>query len=489
MNITLLEVPSSQRFQAACDCWVVGLAPSGVLGAAAAELDKMGDGWLTRAVQRGDISSKKGDCSYLVTPWEQGPGAVLVVGTGARDAVDAAIAFELGGVSLRRLTDRTRNLVCIAVSDLVGNRFQREFVAGAIAASTGQDLYMSSPKTQVPVTLAFDGLNPETMQDGLTLGDAINLTRKLVNQPANHLYPETFAQAAADQGREFGFEVEIWGEERLDAERCHAMLAVGQASNHESKLVMMRYRGAGDDSPPIALVGKGVTFDSGGLSIKPSPSMVDMKCDMAGAATVLGVITALARLGVRKNVIGYCGLVENMIAGNALRLGDVIRTRSGKTIEILNTDAEGRVVLADVLNVALDAKPKAIIDLATLTGACLVALGTDISGLFTNHERLAERVQQAANDAGELVWPLPMHAFFNEQIRSKVADIKNTGDGRWAGATTAAKFLEQFVDNVPWVHLDIAGPAFAESSKPHRDAGATGAMVRTLVKFFEGSTI
>ena len=236
---------------------------------------------------------------------------------------------------------------------------------------------------------------------------------------------------------------------------------------------------------PLALVGKGVTFDSGGLSTKPTEGMTKIKCDMAGAATVLGTLQTIARLKLDLPVVGLVGLVENMISGSAFKLGDVLTARSGKTIEILNTDAEGRLVLADVLNVALQEKPRAIIDLATLTGACVVALGLDIAGLMTNNSELSEQIETAARATGELVWPLPMHAHFTEQIQSQIADIKNIGEGRWGGAITAAKFLEEFVDSTPWTHIDIAGPAFSEKPKGHMDSGATGCLLRTLAQLIE----
>jgi leucyl aminopeptidase len=215
--------------------------------------------------------------------------------------------------------------------------------------------------------------------------------------------------------------------------------------------------------------------------------MTDMKCDMAGAATVVGVMLGIAKLGLTKNVIGFCGLAENMVSGESYKLGDVIETRSGKTIEILNTDAEGRVVLADTLDVAVQHQPRAIVDLATLTGACMVALGTDVVGAMSNQQALCDAVKQAAETEGEPMWQLPMFELYDEKVKSKVADIKNIGEGRWGGAITAAKFLEHFVADVPWVHLDIAGPAFADSPKPHRDAGASGVMVRTLVRWLESA--
>jgi leucyl aminopeptidase len=244
----------------------------------------------------------------------------------------------------------------------------------------------------------------------------------------------------------------------------------------------LRYQGAAADKPLLALVGKGVTFDSGGLSIKPTDGMKTMKCDMAGAATVLGAMQAIAQLKLPVNVIGLCGLVENMISGDSYKLGDVLRARNGKTIEVLNTDAEGRLVLADVLDVCVQENPARIVDLATLTGACVVALGNDVAGLMTNDEAWCGAVKSAADTCGEPMWQLPMFPEFGEQIRSEVADIKNVGDGRWGGAITAAKFLEEFVAGKPWVHIDIAGPSFLEGAKPWLDAGGSGFGVRTLVE-------
>ena len=251
-------------------------------------------------------------------------------------------------------------------------------------------------------------------------------------------------------------------------------------------MVILKYQGTGADQAPLALVGKGVTFDSGGLSLKPTDSMKTMKGDMAGAATVLGALQAIAQLKLPVNVLGLAGLVENMVSGSAYKLGDVLTARSGKTIEVLNTDAEGRLVLADVLDVAVERGADRILDVATLTGACVVALGTDVAGLMTNDQDWCDRVAAAANACGEPAWQLPMFPEYAEQIKSNVADIKNVGVGRWGGAITAAKFLEEFVTGKPWVHIDIAGPSFLETAKPWLDAGATGAFVRTLVEVARG---
>ncbi|MFO0964189.1 MAG: M17 family metallopeptidase [Gemmataceae bacterium] len=240
--------------------------------------------------------------------------------------------------------------------------------------------------------------------------------------------------------------------------------------------------GRGGGKPTLGWVGKGVTFDSGGLSLKTTEQMVDMKCDMAGAAAVLAAMGAAAELKLPVNLMGVMALVENLPSGKAMKLGDVLRARNGKTIEVLNTDAEGRLILADALSYAVDQKASHLVDLATLTGACMVALGADVAGVMSNDEAWSGAVLEAAKAAGEKAWPLPMWPHYAEMIKSDIADMKNTGGSRYAGAISAAKLLEEFVDGVPWVHLDIAGPAWAERENATRDAGGTGCFVRTLVE-------
>ena len=286
-------------------------------------------------------------------------------------------------------------------------------------------------------------------------------------------------------------EIEIWDEHRLDRERCRAILAVGRGSSRPPRLVKLTYRGPGVPAgpPQVALVGKGVTFDSGGLSLKTPDGMLTMKCDMAGAAAMVAAAATIAALRLPVNLVAVCGLAENMTGPAAYKLGDVITARSGTTIEIHNTDAEGRVVLADVLDVVREMAPQKIIDAATLTGACMVALGHDVAGLFTNDQAWCDQIAAAARAVGEPVWQLPMYPEFDEQIRGEVADIKNVGDGRWGGAITAAKFLERFVGGIPWTHVDIAGPAFAEKPRPWIDGGGTGVLVRTLVELAQNRSL
>lgn len=485
VSIEPLKSPASLP---ACDVLVVGIAEDNHLSAWAAKIDTEQRDWIARGAATGVISSKRGELTLVPSAEPSGPAAVLVVGLGDTDLLDRGRTFDLAATILRKLGERVRAHVVIALGDQIAEAHHDALVAGALYGCEGQALYATERPLHAPEKLTFIDVAEPAIRTGRIIGESVNLARRLVNQPPNILYPESFAAAATAMAQETGLSIEVWDEKKLAAERCRAILAVGGASARPPRLVILKHDGGGDGEPIMAIVGKGVTFDSGGLSIKPSDGMLDMKCDMAGAATVVGVMRAAALLGLPVNLIGVCGLAENMISGDAYRLGDVIETRAGVRIEIHNTDAEGRVVLADTLDVALQHKPVAIVDLATLTGACMVALGRDTAGLMTNDSVLCDQVAVAAQTEGEWAWELPMFSFFDEQVKGKVADIKNIGDGRWGGAITAAKFLERFVGKTPWVHIDIAGPAFAEAPKPHRDAGGTGVMVRTLIRWLMGES-
>jgi leucyl aminopeptidase len=407
---------------------------------------------------------------------------VVIVGLGPQSSLDRGTAYRASAAAAKALSGKERGKVVFALADQWSAELVEAAVCGSVVGCVGQDIYRAK-KSRFPIaTIVWAGVDDAAAQRGAILGEGVNLTRRLVNEPPSDMYPESFAAAAQKVAESTGLAIEVWDEARLEAERCGSLLAVARGSAKPPRLVILRYQGAAADKPPLALVGKGVTFDSGGLSIKPTDGMKTMKCDMAGAATVLGAMQAIAQLKLPVNVIGLCGLVENMISGDAYKLGDVLRARNGKTIEVLNTDAEGRLVLADVLDVCVQENPARIVDLATLTGACVVALGNDVAGLMTNDEAWCGAVKSAADTCGEPVWQLPMFPEFGEQIRSEVADIKNVGDGRWGGAITAAKFLEEFVAGKPWVHIDIAGPSFLEGAKPWLDAGGSGFGVRTLVE-------
>ncbi len=461
---------------------VVGVYQEEPLSGFSAALDQATGGAVGRLLERKEFSGKHGELLPLyAAPGVKAPLALLV-GLGKRAELDSGKAYRAAGAASLRLADKERRQVAFFLDDSWPAEWIESAIAGAIVGCQGQDLYKKERKYTPHQEILWAGGEAQAIASGQILGESVNLTRRLVNEPPSRIYPASFADEAAQIARDCGLEVEVWDEQRLTQERCGALLAVAQGSAQPPRLVILRHAGGSPSEAPLALVGKGVTFDSGGLSIKPSDGMVTMKCDMAGGATVLGAMHAIARLKIPRNVIGLIGLVENMPSGTSFKLGDILTARNGKTIEVLNTDAEGRLVLADVLDVAVERGAAQIIDLATLTGACVVALGNDVAGVMTNNQTWCDAVLAAARRCGELAWQLPMFPEYGEQIRGSVADIKNIGDGRWGGAITAAKFLEEFVAGKPWTHIDIAGPAFAEKPKPHHDAGGTGAFVRTLVE-------
>jgi leucyl aminopeptidase len=290
-----------------------------------------------------------------------------------------------------------------------------------------------------------------------------------------------FAEACVELGSAFDLEVEVLDPAAMQRLGMNTLLAVGQGSAHESRVAVLRWTGGAADEPPVALIGKGVCFDSGGLSIKPAGGMEEMKWDMAGAGAVFGAMKALAGRKARANVVGVLGLTENMPSGTAQRPGDVVTSMSGLTIEVVNTDAEGRLVLADVMHYAKERfKPKAMIDLATLTGAIIIALGHEQAGLFTPDDQLAERLQAAGAAVGERLWRMPLGDDYAKHIKSDIADIKNVGRERQAGATAGAVFLQRFAGDVPWAHIDMAGTAWTKEDRPLAPKGATGYGIRLL---------
>jgi leucyl aminopeptidase len=329
-----------------------------------------------------------------------------------------------------------------------------------------------------PVTRALR----ESLDLGIEVASATNWTRDLVNEPANRLTPSALAELAKQVARECGLRIEALGKDRIEKLRMGMFLAVAQGSAEPPALIHLAYEPRGKvKKAPLALVGKAITFDSGGLSLKPSESMLEMKTDMAGAAAVLGAMRVVSRLEPPFAVHAFMGACENMPGGRAYKLGDVLVSRLGKTVEVTNTDAEGRLVLGDVLAWANEHKPAAIVDLATLTGACVVALGSAIAGVLGNDETWVREVLEAGKSAGEELWRLPLSEPLREGLKSEVADMKNTGD-RWGGAITAALFLKEFVGETPWVHVDIAGPSMSPKERGYLDKGATGIGVRTLVE-------
>lgn len=488
-----LQLATTPWTEATGDWLIIGVPESFEMTGPVVALDKALSSQISRLRETQDLTGKLAETVSIPAPVGIQAKRLLLIGLGPAEKItDASLHKALmtaaRAVSAKK-TDRIAvNIPGVGPADLSFSRQVQIAATAMTVGCIGQDLYRAEKKRfafeNVDLLVERQQNTPElkaALQVGTILGEAINLARELVNQPAKVIYPVSFAQRAEELARQYNLRCEVLDKGALEAEKMGSLLAVSDGSDQPPRLVCLEYNEAAAGAPVLALVGKGVTFDSGGLSLKPNDSMLTMKCDMAGAATVLATMVAIARLKLPVHVIGLMGLVENLTGGAAMKLGDVLTARSGVTIEVQNTDAEGRLVLADVLDYALSKGADYLIDLATLTGACVVALGEDVVGAMSNNAAWCDRLLAGANAAGEDVWQLPMFSHYDELIKSDVADIRNIG-GRWGGAITAAKFLERFVKEKPWVHLDIAGPAFASADKPHREGGATGCMVRTLVE-------
>jgi leucyl aminopeptidase len=416
------------------------------------------------------------------------PDQVLVgVGDGARQDIEM---FRRVGAAIARVASAFGS-----VSLELGSFVHDGLAAGDIAAAIGEgaklaayrfDRFKSDPKPEPETRLAIVGSPIDEIAAGIgraeAIAHAVCIARDLVNRPPGDLSPRAFATAAVELGASHGFDVTVLEEDEIVAEGLGGLLGVAAGSNEPPRFIRLRYVPEHGSDVAVALVGKGITFDSGGLSLKPAGSMTSMKTDMGGAAAVLGAFCAVRDLQVGVEVRGYLAMAENMPSGSATRPGDVLRIRNGKTIEVLNTDAEGRLVLADALAVASDEAPDAIVDLATLTGACVSALGNKIAGVLGNDDRLIAAVRDASRRAGEPLWPLPLPAGYHSHIDSEVADMKNTGVAGQAGALSAALLLQEFIGDVPWAHLDIAGPVRSEDDRGYHRKGATGFGVRTLLE-------
>lgn len=418
---------------------------------------------------------------------------IVAIGTG--DAVSPAEAAEkLGGAAVARLLISGETA---AVIDLTGLTYDADAAARvALAAALRAwrfDIYRTKLKDKQKPTLAAvtivgagAGAADRYASRYAALVEGVSLTRELVTEPANIIYPESFVARVKASVAGLGLEIEVLDEAAMTALGMGSLLGVSQGSVREAQILVMRWNGGTAGEAPVALLGKGVTFDTGGISIKPAAGMEAMKWDMGGAGAVAGAMKAIAGRKAKANVVGICGLVENMPDGNAQRPGDVVTSMSGQTIEVINTDAEGRLVLCDLMTwTQANVKPKVMIDLATLTGAMVVSLGHEMAGMFANDDGLAEQLLAAAKSSTDALWRQPLGEAYDRLIDSPIADMKNVGP-REAGSITAAQFLQRFVDDgVKWAHLDIAGMAWSDKPKPTCDRGATGYGVRLLDKFIE----
>lgn len=489
MKITFTDkTPKNNLFAA-------GVYEGGTFGTTTRALDKLAKGLIKASVDNVEFKGKAE--KFLRIPSCNGvDGQVMLVGLGDAKKHTSLILEKIGARIFACLNGLREKKATIDLSDIPGVKAHTpsELIAyvasGAMIRSWSFDKYKTKrEKDEIPVLneLVFITPNVKESQKAFdrlaAIADGNHLTRLVVSEPPNVIYPQSMAAHAKELTR-LGVKVEVLGEKEMTKLGFGALLGVGQGSIRESQLVVMQWLGGKKTDKPIAVVGKGVTFDTGGINIKPSNGMEDMKYDMAGSGVVLGLMKSLALRKAKVNVVGVMGLAENMPSGSAIRPSDVLTSLSGQTIEVLNTDAEGRLVLADALWYTQDKfKPQYMIDLATLTGAITVALGYEYAGLFSNSDKLSTMLSDAGTQVGEQVWRFPMGKAYDKDINSDVADVKNVGSGRGAGSITAAQFLERFVNKTPWAHLDIAGMAWDKADKPLTGKGATGYGVRLLNEF------
>ncbi|MEP9351017.1 leucyl aminopeptidase [Xanthobacter sp. KR7-225] len=457
-------------------------------GPAAQKLVKGADAALTRAFDAERFKGKAWTGLDLLAPTGLEAPRLIVLSVGKAKALKSADFLKLGGLVAGKIPATAREATLVL--DLPGTKVSADAAAevalGIALRAYKFDRYKTKKKDEaehaalaVTLLVADEPAAKRAYAAKAAVADGVILARDLVNEPPNVLDPPEFAHRA-EALKQVGVAVEVFGDAELARLGMRALLGVGQGSIKESRVVVMQWHGGAKGEAPVAFIGKGVTFDTGGISIKPAAGMEDMKGDMGGAACVTGLMYALAARKAKVNAVGVIGVVENMPDGAAQRPGDIVTSLSGQTIEIINTDAEGRLVLADVLWYAKERfKPKFMIDLATLTGAILVALGQDHAGLFSNDDQLAERIAKAGQETGEKVWRLPLGPEYDKLVDSKFADMKNSG-GRHAGSITAAQFLQRFVDKTPWAHLDVAGTAMGSPASDVSKGWASGWGVRLL---------
>ena len=461
-------------------------------GGATAAVDEALNGAIGSLVRRGEIKGKFGEVNIVHTFGKLPAGIVAIAGLGRREDLSMDRIRGVTGEFCRVL----RKLNCRKIATILHGAgiggMETEASAQAITEGALLGLYSFTKYKkseyedikEMLLVVREKEIAPileRAIGKGKLIAEAVNLARDMGNEPANYMTPNRMADIAQEMAGKYGLEIKIFNGEDMEAIGMGALLGVARGSNQPPRLIILSYRGNEGSEKTIGFLGKGITFDSGGISIKPSDGMADMKDDMAGAAAVMTALAAIAQLKPEINITAIIPATENLPSGSALKPGDVLRAMNGKTIEVISTDAEGRLILADALSYARTLKLSPLIDLATLTGACRVALGMLYSGLFGNDQDLINKVLGASQRTGEKMWYMPMPEEYKGQIKSEIADIKNTGN-RYGGALTAALFLAEFVDNTPWVHMDIAGPRLSNKENGYIVKGATGFGVRTLIE-------
>ncbi|MBV8070012.1 MAG: leucyl aminopeptidase [Acidobacteriaceae bacterium] len=448
-------------------------------------------GWLADLRSSGEFTGKLYETAVLHRPQGLAAKRLVVVGGGKREKFSSVEVRRIAGTLARTLKGKGVRSAALLLDTPNGDEYVTPAAEGAILGAWEPDVYKTDPKKaekQIEsFTVVVPGVEAATLQAaaerGRIIAQAQNFARQLSNEPANKLTPAQLAENARNMARESGLECQVLDQQAMNKLGMGALLGVAQGSSNPPFLIVLRYRPAAPSGPDhLALVGKGVTFDTGGVSIKPAEGMEKMKYDISGAAAVIAAMRALAQLKPGLLVTAYVPTVENMVSANAQRPGDIVTTLSGKTVEVLNTDAEGRLILADAITYAKRNGATHIVDAATLTGAIGVALGQYNIGAFTNDEPFLQRFLKAAKAAGEKTWQLPMDEEYKEYLKSAFADLPNIGSGRQAGSITAAWFLREFADSTPWVHLDIAATAWLDEGKSWLSKGPTGVAVRSFIE-------
>ena len=460
------------------------------------KLDELSGGLVKSTIDAEEFSGKEGETAYfhLVGNNRLRSQRLMLVGVGTADEYRTASVSNMSGTAVRSL--RSKNAKSIAVVPRTSEDTEAASAAavqGAFISVFDPDKYRTVDKEQKSVdrlVVVMDGDRAAAQRGvevGKVIGESINFTRDLANEPGAYMTPSDMADRAREIANEFGLSIDVLDEARMEQEGMGSLLSVSHGSEQPAKLIILKYVPANFDESNkelLSFVGKGVTFDSGGISLKPGEHMELMKYDMTGGATVLGAMRAIAQLKPPIPVLGVAPCTENLPSGKATKPGDVVRAMTGKTIEVINTDAEGRLILADAIAYAKKLGATTIIDMATLTGAVSIALGDVNAAVLGTDQKLIDEIISAGHEVGEKFWQLPLDKEYSKQIKSDIADIKNVG-GRKAGTITAAAFLKEFADGVAWAHLDIAGTAWGDDAKPYRSKGPTGIALRTLLKIVE----
>lgn len=449
------------------------------------------DEYISKRVLNEDFLGKAQEVCLVFLDTEKPQRTVILVGLGKKESTHDDMIREIGGQMSKRLRAMKKTEVNLLLDHLPAH-VSMTFVEGMGLGNYRVDKFKTEKENDLPLLKELNIIQkkPNTkwekeLAEKLIVVKHIHEVRDLVNYPADDIYPESLAEKATSLGKQYGIKVEVLREKEIQAKKLNLLWAVGRGSQHKPRLIMLTYNGGPKTMKPVLLVGKGITFDSGGYNLKPTKYIEEMYMDMAGGATVMGTIAACSELKLRVNVVAIVAAAENLVSSSAFKPSDIIKAYNGKTVEITNTDAEGRLVLADALSFGIEKfKPQTAIDLATLTGACLYALGDRYAGIFSNNNKLLSSVKKASETTSELVWELPIHADYEKRLKSEKADMISCDvKTNLAGASTAAAFLKRFAGETPWLHLDIAGVAFGNMPKAYDHGGASGFGVRLLVEY------